>query len=209
MMRRREAESEMRAVPMSDDSVRDDPLGDHGEGDQMRDDPGSGGRLWNPYAAGVALGGVLLASFLVTGQGLGASGGVARLLAAGLKAIAPDWNGANRNFGSFFAGGANPLANHLVLLSLGVLLGGYLGAMTGGRLRFQMERGPRAGIRGRAVSALAGGAIMGFAARLAYGCTSGQALSGGATQAAGSWAFMMCVFGGGYAVAWFVRRQWT
>jgi hypothetical protein len=49
---------------------------------------------------------------------------------------------------------------------------------------------------------------MGFAAKLTRGCTSGQALSGGAVMSVGSWAFMLSVFGGGYAVAWFLRRQW-
>ena len=49
---------------------------------------------------------------------------------------------------------------------------------------------------------------MGFAARLGRGCTSGQALSGGAELALGSWVFMFAVFGGAYAFAWFVRRQW-
>ncbi len=56
--------------------------------------------------------------------------------------------------------------------------------------------------------ALGGGLLMGFAAKLARGCTSGQALSGGAMQSAGSWAFMMMVFAGGYAFAWMVRRAW-
>jgi hypothetical protein len=56
--------------------------------------------------------------------------------------------------------------------------------------------------------ALAGGVIVGFASRLAQGCTSGQALSGGALLLTGSIVFMLCVFAGGYAAAWFVRRQW-
>ncbi len=50
---------------------------------------------------------------------------------------------------------------------------------------------------------------MGVGAKLARGCTSGQALSGGALLNVGSWAFMMMVFAGAYAIAWFVRRQWT
>ena len=54
-----------------------------------------------------------------------------------------------------------------------------------------------------------GGAIMGYGARMARGCTSGQALSGGATLSVGSWAFMFAVFGGAYAVAYFVRRLWN
>jgi hypothetical protein len=50
---------------------------------------------------------------------------------------------------------------------------------------------------------------MGMAARAARGCTSGQALSGGAAMSVGAWMFMLSVFAGGYAVAWFVRRQWS
>jgi hypothetical protein len=57
--------------------------------------------------------------------------------------------------------------------------------------------------------ALTGGVIMGFAARLGRGCTSGQALSGGAMLSVGSWIFMFAVFGGGYALAYTMRRQWT
>ncbi len=40
------------------------------------------------------------------------------------------------------------------------------------------------------------------------GCTSGQALVGGAELSIGSWAFMFSIFAGGFAVAYFVRRQW-
>ena len=57
--------------------------------------------------------------------------------------------------------------------------------------------------------AFIGGAIMGYGARFARGCTSGQALSGGATLAAGSWALMFAIFEGGYALAYFVRKLWT
>ena len=64
------------------------------------------------------------------------------------------------------------------------------------------ERGRRAGLENAP-------AIMGFAAALARGCTSGQALSGGAGLGTGSWVFMIMVFAGGYSVAHLVRRQWT
>ena len=49
---------------------------------------------------------------------------------------------------------------------------------------------------------------MGYGALLARGCTSGQALSGGAVLSVGSWAFMLAVFAGGYGLAWFLRRLW-
>jgi hypothetical protein len=50
--------------------------------------------------------------------------------------------------------------------------------------------------------------IVGFASRLARGCTSGQALSGGALLLSGSLVFLVCLFASGYAAAWFVRKQW-
>ena len=50
--------------------------------------------------------------------------------------------------------------------------------------------------------------LAGYGARLARGCTSGQALTGGALLSVGSWVFMMAVFAGGYLMAPFVRRQW-
>ncbi len=47
-----------------------------------------------------------------------------------------------------------------------------------------------------------------YGARLARGCTSGQALSGGATLAAGSWGIMLAIFASAYLLAWFVRKLW-
>jgi uncharacterized membrane protein YedE/YeeE len=56
--------------------------------------------------------------------------------------------------------------------------------------------------------AFIGGGLMGYGARMARGCTSGQALSGGAVLSVGSWAFMFAVFAGAYALAYFVRKLW-
>ena len=55
---------------------------------------------------------------------------------------------------------------------------------------------------------VAGGILMGFGAKLARGCTSGQALTGGALLAAGSWIFIATCFASGYLVAPVVRRLW-
>ena len=83
-----------------------------------------------------------------------------------------------------------------------------MGAITAGRLKKSVEKGPAISTRNRLLLAFAGGTAMGFAARIARGCTSGQALSGGSLLSRGSWAFMLSVFAGGYLMAWFVRRQW-
>jgi len=163
---------------------------------------------WNPYLAGFVLGLALLAAFLVAGQGLGASAVPKRVLAGACDLVSHEWTAGSSAFGAY-VGGGNPLRNWLVIEVVGVVLGGLIGALSAGRLKAETVRGPRATVRGRWAFALAGGVVMGFAAALGRGCTSGQALSGGAALAAGSWAYMMMVFAGGYAVAWFVRRQWT
>ncbi|MCU0587271.1 MAG: YeeE/YedE family protein [Syntrophobacteraceae bacterium] len=159
----------------------------------------------NPYLAGFLLGLTLLASFLVLGAGLGASGGLARMAAFAEGALAPSHTLASEYFGAW---GQSPLGYYLVLMLAGAFLGGLVSAMHGGRLRLAMEKGRAASARLRAVYALGGGILVGLASRLAQGCTSGQALTGGALLLSGSLLFLVFAFGGGYAAAYFVRRQW-
>jgi uncharacterized protein len=164
-------------------------------------------RFWNPYVAGVALGLVLLATYLVMGHGLGAATASYRLGVAALNAVAPGHVQGVPSMAAVVR--ARPaLDNWLVFEVLGVVLGAILGAWTSGRLGREVSRGPTFGVGRRLALAAGGGVLMGFAARLARGCTSGQALSGGALLSVGSWAFMLSVFAGGYATAYFVRRQW-
>jgi len=163
-------------------------------------------RFWNPYLAGLALGLVLLGSFLFAGMGLGASGAAYHLGLAGLEAVAP----AHVLSNDYFARSAgHHFDNRLMFMVFGVLLGGVVAAYSAGRLKLEVVRGPRIGVKPRIGLALIGGIIMGMAARIGLGCTSGQALSGGALLSVGSWVFMMAFFGGAYGFAYFVRRQWT
>jgi len=103
----------------------------------------------------------------------------------------------------------SPLKNWLVFEVVGVVLGGFVGALTSGRLRGETLKGPTFPARARWALALGGGAVMGVGAQLARGCASGQALSGGALMSGGAWAFFLAFFGGGYALAALVRRQWS
>ena len=159
----------------------------------------------NPYLAGVILGLTLLASYLVLGAGLGASSGIARIAASLEGGLAPSHVSSSEYFGAW---GEQPLNYYLVFMFLGVFLGGLFSAMLSRRTGIQVERGKRASRKLRLGLALAGGVLAGFASRLAQGCTSGQALSGSALLLSGSLVFLVCVFAGGYAAAWFVRRQW-
>jgi uncharacterized membrane protein YedE/YeeE len=159
----------------------------------------------NPYLAGIFLGIVLLASFLILGAGLGASGGLARIGAALEAAVAPQHTQASLYFGSW---GPNYLSYYLVFMLLGIFLGGLASALAAKRLRLTVERGQASDIKLRMVYALSGGLLVGFASRLAQGCTSGQALTGGAMLLSGSLAFMVSLFASGYAVAKLFRGQW-
>lgn len=160
----------------------------------------------NPYLAGFFLGLTLLASFLILGAGLGASGGLARIAAHLEGTIATQHTQASEYFGAW---GPNPLNYYLVLMLVGAFLGGLVSALHANRFQVQMEKGRAATNRLRALCALGGGVLAGFASRLAQGCTSGQALTGGALLLSGSLLFLIFAFAGGYAFAYFVRRQWN
>jgi hypothetical protein len=163
----------------------------------------------DPYLAGVGLGLVLLAAFVVMGRGLGASGAFSSVISWTVSLFAPAHAAGNEYFAEYLADGVgHPLKSWLVFEVLGVIAGGFLSGALAGRLSRTVERGPRISVAGRLAFAFAGGALMGVGAKLARGCTSGQALTGGALLNAGSWAFMMLVFAGAYALAGLMRRQW-
>lgn len=165
-------------------------------------------KYWNPYFAGFILGLVLLATFVLMGRGLGASGAMMRTVTFVVDKVSPAHVDANPYYSQYAGGDQNPLDNWLVFEVLGVLVGGLLSGALAGRLKVTTDKGPNISKGGRLFFAFLGGGLMGFGARLARGCTSGQALSGGATLALGSWAFMMVMFAAAYAVAYFVRKQW-
>ena len=163
----------------------------------------------NPYVVGVGLGLVLLAAFLIMGRGLGASGAVSTLVAVGVEKVAPDHAAQNNFYKEYLGDGTtNPLKDWLLFEVIGVVAGGFLSGTLAHRIKRTTEKGPNVSIRTRLIYAFVGGTIMGIGAKLARGCTSGLALTGGSLLSLGGWAFMFAVFGGGYAVAYFVRRQW-
>jgi len=164
----------------------------------------------DPYLAGVGIGLVLLAAFVVTGRGLGASGGFASVVAAATAAVErPERAAQSAALAPYLTRGiASPLTDWLVLELVGVVIGGFVSAKLAGRSRLMVERGPNVGMRSRIVAAVAGGMFMGVGAKFARGCTSGQALTGGALLAAGSWIFIATCFASAYVLAPAARRLW-
>ncbi len=170
-------------------------------------DVGAARPYMNPYLAGIGLGLVLLSAFVLVGRGLGASGAVTATVAWLASLVAPSAAEANGFLGPYLVAG-HPLQSWLVFEVLGVATGAVISGLLARRVLVTVERGPRISVRGRLALAFVGGALMAVGAHLARGCTSGQALSGGALLNLGSWAFMLCVFAGAYAGAWFLRREW-
>ena len=138
----------------------------------------------DPYVAGTGLGLVLLASFVLAGRGLGASGAFTTVAAKVIHT-------------------PNLHRSEWLLLEIGgVIVGGFLSALLAGRVQWKVERTSRMSL------AFAGGAVMGLGAVLARGCTSGLALTGGALLSVGGWIFMIAAFAGAYMLAPLVRRSW-
>jgi uncharacterized protein len=162
-------------------------------------------KYWSPYLSGVGLGLTLLLAFVIMGRGLGASGAFMRLEVWFMNLFSGDFITQHSYFGKY---AENPLSNWLVFEIVGVIIGGFISGALAGRLKFAIGKGPNISNKGRLLFAFIGGGIMGYGARLARGCTSGLALTGGATMSVGGWAFMFAVFAGAYATAWFVRKQW-
>ena len=164
---------------------------------------------WNPYLCGIGLGLVLLATFVVMGRGIGASGAMTSIVATSVRSISDSHANANSFYMGYLGDGTvHPLKDWLVFEVLGVLLGGFLSGVLANRTKLKVEKGISITRNQRFLYAFIGGIIMAFGTKLARGCTSGQALTGGALMNVGSWLFMIALFVGAYAMAGFVKRLW-
>ncbi|MCG6967429.1 MAG: YeeE/YedE family protein [Chromatiaceae bacterium] len=165
-------------------------------------------RYWNPYLAGTLLGILLFLTFFLTGHGLGSSGGIDRIVVALEDLVVPRHVDTTPYLAAMAGGERNPLDHWVVWQVVGILAGGFVSGWLHGRVRVETRHGPRITARTRWGMAFFGGILMGYGARMARGCTSGQALSGGAVLSVGSYAFWLAVFVGGFLLARFVRRLW-
>ncbi len=163
----------------------------------------------NPYLAGILLGILLFLAFLITGTGLGASGGLNRMLVFFQNSFWPEHINQVPYLLKMAGGDTNPLDSWIVFLTIGTVAGGFISGMLGGRVKLETNKGSQISNTTRWIMAFIGGALMGYGARLARGCTSGQGLSGGAVLSVGSWAFMFAVFAGAYLLAFTFRKFWN
>jgi uncharacterized membrane protein YedE/YeeE len=165
-------------------------------------------RNFPPVLSGVLIGLSMVAAFVIAGRGIGASGFLTRLVATVQNQLMPTVTEKSVYFARYFSTDKHPLDTWLTYFAIGLVLGSLVLALISRNWKLEVLRGDRITSSGRLLLALLGGGFIGFAARLARGCTSGQALVGGAELLVGAWAFMICIFAGGYLVAYLVRKQW-
>jgi len=165
-------------------------------------DPGTTGPAWSPYLVGTLIGVLSMFTFYFSDKPLGASTAYARV--AGLLGRLV----ARRHTDSlhYYAEKKEPKIGWEVMLVVGVVLGAFLAAWTGGEItarwlppmwvkQFGESLWPRLGV------AFLGGGLMAFGARIAGGCTSGHGISGALQLSVGSWIALIGFFVGGVSTA--------
>ncbi|MCB0838124.1 MAG: YeeE/YedE family protein [Bacteroidetes bacterium] len=165
-------------------------------------------KYMNPYIAGVLLGLVLLAAFYLTGRGLGASGAMKSVAVTTVETISHEHAQNSHFYSKYITGDQSPMRSWLVFQVLGVLVGGLISGALSGRLKVKVEHSPNITSRRRVVLAVIGGLLFGFGSQLGRGCTSGAALSGMAVLSVAGFVTMIAIFGTGFALAYFFRKNW-
>jgi uncharacterized protein len=163
--------------------------------------------FWSPYLAGVGLGLSLLASFVLAGQGLGASRAFTVVAGAGMKEILPAYTTTLSYLSKYLE--LSPFKDWTVIVVSGLFLGALIGVLLSSGFKFQFDRAARMSIGIRVITAFTGGVVLGFASRLARGCTSGVALTGSAQFALAGWVFVIAMFSSGFLFAAMFRRLWS
>lgn len=165
--------------------------------------------FWPPFAAGIVLGLILILTFVLVGNGVGASGTFASIAAWLGFQIAPTATVDNGYLGHMVANGGNPFASWIVVEVVGLAIGALLAAVSAGRFKVKVDRGAgRISVGARLLFALIGGLLAGFGSRLAAGCTSGVGLSGTAMLGMAGFIFLVVFFVVGLGISALMRRIW-
>ena len=161
---------------------------------------------WNPLIAGILLGIVLLSTFLFTGHGLGATGFTTRLTAWFGMYLMPAATNANEYLGGMVEEG-RPLDAWISWQVVGVALSALLSAFFAGRIAVKLDGKQFLGGSKRPLTALFGGLLAGFGARIAAGCTSGLGLSGAAVLSLAGFTFLGTFFAVGLLASRFMKEE--
>ena len=172
-------------------------------------------RRWSPYAAGAALGVLSWATFFFMDKALGVSTSVCHMAAAVIGVGSESAVKENAYFSKLLVkdGAWKPLVDWQFALVMMMAVGAFLAAWLGRGFdetrgmpgTWASSFGPSRVVRW--IGAFLGGIILIFGARLADGCTSWHAISGGLQLALSSWVFMVAMFATGVTTGLVLYRR--
>lgn len=163
---------------------------------------------WNPYFGGFLLGILIIFTFYITGRGLGASGAMKSSVVSMVDTASHSYAEHNAYYSKFVKDDKSPMNTWLVFEALGVLIGAFISGGLAGRIGWRTQHSPKITKKRRLVFAILGGVLFGVGSQVARGCTSGAALSGMAVLSTGGFITMIAIFGTGFLVAYFFRKNW-
>lgn len=163
---------------------------------------------WNPYFGGFMLGLLLIATFYITGRGVGATGATKSAVITTVEKFAPSYAEESKFYSKYYDEDKNPMNNWLVFETIGILAGAFLSGALSGRVKFRVQHPKHITTNKRLVYASIGGLLFGFGSQFARGCTSGAAMSGSAVLSLGGFITMIGIFGTAYLAAYFFRKLW-
>lgn len=164
---------------------------------------------WSPYVAGIGIGLLSWAAFLLSDKPIGCSTAYSRT--SGM--IEKLFRGAKVDEKPYYKK-FSPSVDWEWMLVLGVFIGAFLSAKLSGQFQGDWVPAKWATTFGetpftRWVVALIGGIVMGIGARWAGGCTSGHGISGTLQLALSSWLAVICFFIGGIVTAIVIFKVFT
>jgi hypothetical protein len=162
---------------------------------------------WSPYLAGALIGVLTMVTLTFSRKPVGASSAYADLAGMVGRVVAPSHIGSLKYYQD-----NKPGVNWTLIFVFGAIGGAFLAAWSGGEITgtyLQNMWVARFGSDShglRTLTALIGGVLMAFGARMAGGCTSGHGISGTLQLSIGSWIAVICFFVGGIAMAMLLYR---
>lgn len=166
-------------------------------------------RVWSPYLIGALIGALSWASFLAIGKALGVSTSFVHISGMIEALFSSEHVRTSSYYSKYLVG--KPAIDWQLALVIAIFFGAMVSAKLGGsyakeqipslwRRRFGDSRALRN------VVAFGGGVLVMFGARMAGGCTSGHAISGGLQLALSGWFFMFSLFATGILTARLLYR---
>lgn len=173
------------------------------------DRPAGRGIDWPPYLCGIGIGILSWIAFGLAHDPLGVTTAYSRVASLFALPIIGAGGVAGNSYWK-----AMPLSlDYGVLFLVGLMLGSFSSALFSGSLRIELmhsnwRRRFGGSLVKRFAAAFSGGVIIMYGARLAGGCTSGHAISGGLQLAVSSWVFLLVMFGSGLVFSSLIFGSW-